>query len=97
MYFSCCSLLPYQFDVQGCFIGPEFRTERFITESLWLWAAAPLMTILYFTMFVVMRGWFIIDNGVYWYKTHMQRYGTIEPMEETQDEKYSKAIANLML
>ena len=71
--------------------------EKFITESLWVWGAAPLMAILYFTMFVVMRGWFIVDNGVYWYKTYSQRYGAIKPMEETQHEKYSKRIANLML
>ena len=55
------------------------------------------MAILYFAMFVVMRGWFIVDNGVYWYKTYRQRHGAIKPMEETQVEKDSKAIANLML
>ena len=55
------------------------------------------MAVLYFTMFVVMRGWFIVDNGVYLYKTYRRRYGIIKPVEETQDEKYSKAIANLML
>ena len=56
-----------------------------------------LMAILYFIMFVVMRGWFIIDNGVHWYKTYRRKYGTFQPVEETQDEKDSKAIANLML
>ena len=55
------------------------------------------MVILYFIMFVVMRGWFIIDNGAHWYKTYRRRYGSVEPVEETQDEKDSKAIANLML
>ena len=55
------------------------------------------MAILYFIMFVVMRGWFIIDNGVHWYKTYRRRDGIVQPVEEKQDEKYSKAIANLML
>ena len=71
--------------------------EQLVTEYLWVWGAAFLMAILYFTMFVVMRGWFIVDNGVYWYKTYRQRYGTVKRVEETQDEKDSKAIANLML
>jgi uncharacterized membrane protein len=97
MYISCFSLLSYQFDVQGCFVRQGFKAEQLVTEYLWVWGAAFLMAILYFTMFVVMRGWFIVDNGVYWYKTYRQRYGTVKPVEETQDEKDSKAIANLML
>jgi len=92
-----CSQISYQFDLQGCFVRQGFKTEQLITEYVWVWTAALLMTILYFTMFVVMRGWFIVDNGVYWYKTHRRRYSTVKPVEETQDEKHSKAIANLML
>jgi len=97
LYFSFCSLLSYQFDVQGCFVRQGFVTEQLVTEYLWVWGAAFLMAILYFTMFVVMRGWFIVDNGVYWYKTYRRMYGNVQPVEETQDEKDSKAIANLML
>jgi hypothetical protein len=59
--------------------------------------AALLMAILYVIMFVVMRGWFIIDNGVYWHKNYRRRHSTVKPVEETQDERYSKMIANLML
>lgn len=55
------------------------------------------MAILYFIMFVVMRGWFIVDNGVHWYKTYRRRYEAVQVVEETQDEKDSKAIANLLL
>ena len=55
------------------------------------------MPILYFTMFVVMQGWFIVDNSVYWCKTHRRRCGTVNLVEGTQDEKDSKAIANLMI
>ena len=87
----------YQFDVQGCFVQKGFKTEQLITEYLWIWGAAFLMAVLYFAMFVVMREWFIVDNGVYWYKTYRRRYGTVKRVEETQDEKDSKAIANLML
>jgi len=56
------------------------------------------MTILYTIMFAVMRGWFIVDNGVwYWYRNYTPRYDTGQPVEELQEEKESKAIANLLL
>jgi hypothetical protein len=49
-------------------------------------------------MFVVMRGWFIVDNGVwYWHKNYMPTNNTSQLVEETQEEKDSKAIANLLL
>ena len=97
MHFFCCSLLSYQFEVQGCFVRKGFKTEQLVTEYLWMWTAAFLMAILYFTMFVVMRGWFIVDKGVHWYKTYNWRQDADKSVEETQDEKDSKAIANLML
>jgi hypothetical protein len=46
------------------------------------------MAILYTIMFIVMRGWF----------TDRSRHGTPQPAEaETEEERESKAIANLML
>jgi hypothetical protein len=56
------------------------------------------MAILYTIMFAVMRGWFIVENGVwYWYKNYLPTYGARQPVEETQVEKDSKAMANLLL
>ena len=56
------------------------------------------MAILYSIMFFVMRGWFIIDNGVwYWYKDYIPRGDTGQLVEETQEEEESKAIANMLL
>jgi len=49
-------------------------------------------------MFVVMRGWFIVDNGVwYWYKNYIPKGDGGQLVEETQEEKESKAIANMLL
>jgi len=67
-----------------------------MSHYLWLWTAAFLMAISYVIMFIVMREWFIVDNGIYWYKNYKRRHD-VKPLEETQDEKDSKAAANLML
>jgi len=54
------------------------------------------MAILYTIMFIVMRGWLIIDNGVwYWYKNYTPRFKIGQP--ETQAEKDSKSMAKLLL
>ena len=64
-----------------------------VTEYLWVWLAAGIMLILYTIMFAVMRGWFIIDNGIHWYDPSHNGVGE----KETEEEKEMKAIANLML
>ena len=72
--------------------------EQLVTQYVWLWAALILMAVLYTIMFIVMRGWFIIDKGVwYWHKNYLSTYGAGQPVEETQEEKDSKAIARLLL
>ena len=54
------------------------------------------MGVLYTIMFAVMRGWFIIDNGIHWYKNYNPSDPGLEEIE-TEDEKEMKAIANLLL
>jgi len=72
--------------------------EQLVTEYVWLWGALLLMVILYTIMFAVMRGWFIVENGVwYWYKNYQPTSEARQPVEETQEEQESKAIANLLL
>jgi len=80
-----------------CFIRRGFKKEQLISEYIWVWMAALLMAILYLIMFFVLRGWFIVDNGVYWHKNYRPRHGDVKPEEETQDERDSKAIAYMML
>jgi len=77
------------FSLKGCWIKGEFNTELIVTEYLWVWLAAFLMAILYTIMFVVMRGWFVVDGP---------GNGAGQPAEmETEEDQESKAIANLML
>jgi hypothetical protein len=49
-------------------------------------------------MFIVMRGWFVINSSV-WdsNRSYLPRYGTGQHLEEMQEEKDSKAMANLLL
>ena len=77
------------FSLKGCWIKDTFKKEQIVTEYLWMWLAAFLMAILYTIMFAVMRGWFTIG---------MVRHGTGLPAGmEAEEDKKSKAIANLML
>ena len=98
---SFCGPVSYQIDVKGCFVRTGFKTEQITSEYLWVWMAALLMTILYIVMFIVMREWVIVDeDGVWhWHKNYRLRHplGALGAVEETQDEKDSKATANLLL
>jgi len=95
--FSDCSPLFVDVFLKGCWVRKEFTALQLATEYIWLWVSLGL-TILYTIMFAVMRGWFIFDNGVwYWYRNYMPGHDDVQPVEEPQDEKESKAIANMLL
>jgi hypothetical protein len=81
-----------------CWIVNEFKTEQIVTEYLWVWMAGLVMAILYPIMYVVMKGWFIVDDkgAWHWYKTYNPAY-TGQPLEETEEEKETKKIVGLML
>ncbi|PPQ92973.1 hypothetical protein CVT25_000174 [Psilocybe cyanescens] len=79
-----------------CWILQEFKTEQIVTEYLWVWSAGILMVILYSIMFVVMRGWVVLDEGVHWYKNYRPKHPNLA-VPETEEDKASKEIANLML
>ncbi|KAH9484864.1 hypothetical protein JR316_0001766 [Psilocybe cubensis] len=80
-----------------CWILQEFKTEQIVTEYLWVWSAGILMVILYGIMFVVMRGWVILDDeGVHWYRNYRPQHANLA-VPETEEDKVSKEIANLML
>jgi len=79
-----------------CWVRPDFKVLQLVTQYAWLWLAVILMAILYTIMFLVLRGWFIVDNGIwYWYENYVPRNGA--PVEETEEERESKAIANMLL
>jgi hypothetical protein len=98
-YCKLCILehsIPFHgFDIylKGCWVTPVFEDEQLVSEYTWLWICMSLVVILYAIMFTVMRGWVIVENGVwYWYKNYTGR-----PMEETPEETDSKAMARLLL
>ncbi|KIM46622.1 hypothetical protein M413DRAFT_23015 [Hebeloma cylindrosporum] len=81
-----------------CWVRPKFKGLQLATEYIWLWGSLMVLAILYSIMFFVMRGWFIVDNGVwYWHKNYIPRDDPGQLVEETQEEKESKAIANMLL
>jgi hypothetical protein len=79
----------------GCWIIPKFKAEAIVTEYLWVWFAGFSMLVLYTIMFLVMRGWFIIDNGIHWHESY--EHGPVVVAPETADDKEAKAIAKMML
>jgi len=94
--FSDCSPLSYLDDFhKGCWIIKELKTEQLLYGYVGKWVSALLMSILYIIMFIVMRGWLIVDNGVYWYKNYKPRYGVGQP--EIQEENDSHSMAKLLL
>jgi len=81
-----------------CWIKAPFKAEQIVTEYLWVWVAGLLMIILYTMMFLVMKGWFIIDhdNSIHWHKNYKTN-GIDDAEPETEEDKQTKAIAKLML
>jgi len=82
-----------------CWILSNFTAEQIVTEYLWVWIALIVMAILYPVMYVVMKGWFVVDDegGWHWYKNYKPAYIGQPPVVETEEEKETKAVASLML
>lgn len=92
--------------ILGCWIRAEYDTERIVFEYLWMWIAAFTMLILYGIIALVMRGTLVI-NGKKW-KFNWNRsaresqrdwFGMdmLDLDDQGEEERQSKAIANLML
>ncbi|PPQ78887.1 hypothetical protein CVT24_012274 [Panaeolus cyanescens] len=80
-----------------CWITSKYSTERIVTEYLWVWLSAFVMVVLYGAMFLVMRGWVIIDEGVHWYKNYQESSDNSYEHVESEETRRTKAIANSML
>jgi len=78
----------------GCWIQPKFPVERLVTEYLWVWITAFVMLVLYLIMFVVTRGWIIVDNGIHWHKSYNH---PIMPTEVTPADEEARATARILL
>jgi len=79
-----------------CWIIQKLKAEQLLYGYVGKWVSALLMAILYIIMFIVMRGWLIVDNGVwYWYGNYRPRYGVGQP--EIQEETDLNSMAKLLL
>ncbi|KAF9050251.1 hypothetical protein BJ165DRAFT_1341851 [Panaeolus papilionaceus] len=80
-----------------CWIDAQYPTERIVTEYLWVWFSAFSLILLYGAMFMVMRGWVIVDDGIHWYSNYQERSDDTHRHTESEEVKRTKAIANSML
>ncbi|KAF9050156.1 hypothetical protein BJ165DRAFT_1525431 [Panaeolus papilionaceus] len=77
-----------------CWIQEDFPTERIVAEYLWVWISGFSMILLYGAMFLVVRKWFIIDNGIHWHKSYNAPVKV--PERGTEEDRKTK-IANSLL
>ncbi|KAK0470527.1 hypothetical protein IW261DRAFT_1005489 [Armillaria novae-zelandiae] len=79
-----------------CWIRDEYGVERIVLEYLWIWIALAVMFIIYGLIALVMRGFIVVDEGVH-FMTHGNRVRQDLTAANDEDERQSKAVANLML
>jgi len=72
----------------------DFAAERVVTEFLWIWITGFSMLVLYFIMFLVMRGWVIIDYSIHWHTTY-DHPNTSNPV--TPQDQEIRATARMLL
>ncbi|KAG2016373.1 hypothetical protein CC2G_009544 [Coprinopsis cinerea AmutBmut pab1-1] len=81
-----------------CWIRDEYKVELVVSEYLWVWLAAFLMVVLYTLMFLVMRGFIVVERGVRWRGSNgvnVNRHHHNDEMDE--EERAVRTIANLLL
>lgn len=62
-----------------------------------MWLAAFIMLVIYGIIALVMRGYIVFEGGVRWQRSGRGRVKVDLGAVEDDDEKESKAVANLML
>lgn len=79
-----------------CWIRPEYGPERIALEYLWIWITLAVMVIIYGLIALIMRGFVVIDGGVHFMIQGNQVRQDLTTADD-EDERQSKAVANLML
>ncbi|PBK68884.1 hypothetical protein ARMSODRAFT_1019459 [Armillaria solidipes] len=79
-----------------CWIRDEYGAERIALEYLWLWIALAVMVTMYGLIALVMRGFIVVDEGVH-FMIQGNRVRQDLTAADDEDERQSKAVANLML
>ncbi|EDR12039.1 uncharacterized protein LACBIDRAFT_314169 [Laccaria bicolor S238N-H82] len=79
-----------------CWILKKYRAEQVVSEYLWVWSTMGALILLYGFMFLVIRGYVIIDDeGVHWHskvRAHLDLSGG-----DTEEDRENKVIAKMML
>ncbi|KAJ2919918.1 hypothetical protein MD484_g441, partial [Candolleomyces efflorescens] len=80
-----------------CWIKTEFKAAQILSEYLWVWSSAIIMTVLYGIMFLFMRGFLVIGGGkgLRWKRESRVRLD-LEGGDD-EEERAARAMANLLL
>ncbi|RXW18068.1 hypothetical protein EST38_g7786 [Candolleomyces aberdarensis] len=79
-----------------CWVRRDFQASQLLSEYVWMWVSAFIMAILYGIMFLVMRGFLIVGNGVRWAK-RQNRVKLDLSGGDDEEERAARAMANLLL
>ena len=66
-----------------------------MSEYVWVWASAFIMAILYAVMFLVMRGFLVVEGGVQW--VGGARVKPDLAAADNEEERAARNMANLLL
>lgn len=78
-----------------CWIDKKHTAARIVTEYVWVWASGLIMAILYGIMFLVMRGFLVVDGGIKF--ANRSRVRADLGSADTEEEMAAKQMANLLL
>jgi len=98
--FSLIFICNTDFFLLGCWItnADTYIVESLISQYLWMWISQGAMVIFYTIMYLVMRGWLVVnDRSIHWNKRRGSAHQS-EPQDDlTEEETTARAIAHLML
>jgi hypothetical protein len=81
----------------GCWIKPQYKAAQILSEYLWVWSSAIIMSILYGIMFLFMRGFLVIGNGKGLRWKRASRVKLDLSGGDDEEERAARAMANLLL
>ena len=83
--------------IAGCWITAGFPVQRIVLEYLWLWTTALLDLLLYIPLYLVIRGFLVVEGyRVYWVKPSLSQRQMLDATRVAQSRN-AKEIALQML
>ena len=98
--FSLIFIFNTDFFLLGCWItnADTYIVESLISQYLWMWISQGAMVIFYTIMYLVMRGWLVVNDRSIRWNTRRGSAHQSEPQDDlTEEETTARAIAHLML